>query len=184
MKAKEHHDKRTELERLYKKYASGLIFYARKFVDMETTEDVVHVVFLKIWDSETVMIVDENIGNYLFSAVRNRCLDLLKHQAIHDDYMSRAVMDLKMEEIAACDNILDEIIDREKMEAIYKAIDRLPEKCREVFILACLDEKKNTEIAEQLYISVRTVEAHLFKALKILRGVLTMISLLMVHFFV
>ena len=166
---KGHHDKRTELERLYKKHAPGLIFYARKFVDLQTAEDVVHDVFLKIWDSETVMLVDENIGNYLCSAVRNRCLDLLKRQVVHDDYMSRAVIDLKMEEIVACDNILDEMIDREKMEAVYKAIDRLPDKCREVFILAYLEEKKNAEIAEQLHISVRTVEAHIFKALKMLR---------------
>ena len=177
------HDKRNELERLYKKHAPGLIFYARKFVDPQTAEDVVHDVFLKIWDSETVMIVDESIGNYLFNAVRNRCLDLLKHQAIHDDYLSRAIIDLKMEEIAACDNILDKMIDRERMEAVYKAIDRLPEKCREVFMLAYLEDKKSADIAEQLHISVRTVEAHLFKALKILRNALTMISLLMVRLF-
>ena len=164
---------RNEFERLYKQYAPGLIFYARKFVDYQTAEDVVHDVFLKTWECETVMIVHENVASYLYNAVRNRCLDVLKHQAVHDDYLSNAILNLKMEELASDDNILDRMMDEEKMEAIYKAIDRLPEKCREVFVLAYLEEKKNMEIADQLKISVRTVEAHIVKALKQLRSVLS-----------
>jgi RNA polymerase sigma-70 factor (ECF subfamily) len=166
---------RKEFEQLYKKHAAGLIFYARKFVDYQTAEDVVHDVFLKIWFSESVMLVNENISSYLFNAVRNMCLDLLKHQAVHDDYVSKAVLALKMEELASDENIVDKLIEQEKIDAVYKAIDRLPEKCREVFVQAYIEEKKNVEIAEQLHISVRTVEAHIFKALKLLRDVLTIV---------
>ena len=163
---------KSEFEQLYEKYAPGLIFYAGKFVDDQTAEDVVHDVFLKIWNSETVMIFNDGIKSYLFSAVQNTCLDLLKHQAVHDDYMSKAIRDLKIEELTTGENMLDNLIEREQINAVYKEIDRLPEKCREVFTLAYLEEKKNVEIAEQLNISVRTVEAHIFKALKILRNVL------------
>ena len=163
------------LERLYIKYAPGMIFYARKFVDYQTAEDIVHDVFLKIGMSASVMITNENIENYLSCAVRNTCLDLLKHQAVHDDYMSNAIRDLKMEEIDSDDNIIDQLIDQEKMDAVYKQIDRLPEKCREVFVMAYIEEKKHVAIAEQLNISVRSVEAHIFKALKILRKALTIL---------
>jgi RNA polymerase sigma-70 factor (ECF subfamily) len=83
-----------------------------------------------------------------------------------------------MDELASDDNILESIINGEKMDAIHKAIARLPEKCREVFVMAYIEEKKNAEIAEMLHISVRTVEAHIFKALKLLRSMLTLICFL------
>jgi len=155
-----------------------MIFYARKFVDDQTAEDVVHDVFLKIWNSDTVMLVNDNIKSYLFSAVQHTCLDLLKHQVVHDDYISKSTRDLQMEELSTSENMLDNLIEREQIDAIYKEIDRLPEKCREVFTLAYLEEKKNMDIAEQLNISVRTVEAHIFKALKILRNALNNYDLL------
>ena len=149
-----------------------MIFYARKFVDHQTAEDVVHDVFLKIWNSETVMIVHDNIKSYLFSAVKNTCLDLLKHQVVHEDYISKTARDIKIEELTTNENMLDCLIEHEQIDALYKEIDRLPEKCHEVFKLAYLEEKKNIDIAKELNISVRTVEAHIFKALKILRNAL------------
>ena len=169
---KDHLD-RKEFEQVYEKYAPALIFYARKFVDHPTAEDVVHDVFLKIWNSETLMVANESIGSYLFSAVRNACLDLLKHQTICNDYLTKAIRDLKIEELSYNENVLSKLIDQEHIDAIYKEIDHLPEKCREVFVLAYIEEKKNAEIAEQLQISVRTVEAQIYKALKILRNALT-----------
>ena len=164
-------------EGLYEKYAPGLIFYARNFVDHQTAEDMVHNVFLKIWRSETLMIVDESIGAYLSSAVRNACLDMLKHKTICNDYLSNAVRELKMEELASDDNIVENLINRERIDAIYQEIEKLPEKCREIFVMAYIDEKKNVEIAEQLHISIRTVEAQIYKALKIIRAALKIIIL-------
>ena len=169
---KDHLD-RKEFVQVYEKYAPALIFYARKFVDHPTAEDVVHDVFLKIWNSETLMVANESIVSYLFCAVRNACLDLLKHKTICNDYLAKAVRDLKIEELSYSEDFLNKLIDREQIDAIYKEIDHLPEKCREVFVLAYIQEKKNVEIAEQLQISIRTVEAQIYKALKILRKALT-----------
>jgi len=165
---KNHHD-RKEFERVYKQYAPGLIFHARKFVDHPTAEDVVHDVFLKIWNSGTVMVANESIGSYLFTAVRNACLDLLKHQSVCNDYQTKAIRDLQIEELSFNENVLNKLIDQERIDAVYRQIDQLPEKCREVFVLAYIEEKKNAEIAELLQISVRTVEAQIYKALKMLR---------------
>lgn len=60
----------------------------------------------------------------------------------------------------------------ERLELIYKEMDKLPEKCREIFTMSYLEERKTAEIAVLLNISSRTVEAQLYKALKILRGIL------------
>jgi RNA polymerase sigma-70 factor (ECF subfamily) len=162
----------AQFKQLYERYAPGLIFFARKFVDHQTAEDMVHDVFLRIWSRDTVMIIDETVGSYLFRAVQNCCLDYLKRQTIRNDYLGRAMAELKMEELTAADNTVTRLIDREQIDAVYKAIDRLPEKCREVFVLAYIEERKNAEIAVQLNISVRTVEAQIYKALKTLRNVL------------
>ena len=161
---------RTEFEKLYVKHAPGLIFFARKFADHQTAEDVVHDVFLKIWNSETVMIANQSIGSYLFSAVRNACLDLLKHQTVCNDYLSKSIRDLKIEELTSDENLESQLIKREQIDTLYKEIDRLPEKCREIFVLAYIEEMKNATIAEQLQISLRTVESQIYKALKILRS--------------
>ena len=180
---KNNHHIQNEFERLYIKCAPGLIFFARKFVDHSTAEDIVHDIFLKLWNSETVMIVNENIRTYLFSAVRNACLDMLKHQTVCNDYLSRAIRDLKMEELTSGENTLNKLIDREQIDAVNRGIDQLPEKCRQIFVMAYIEEKKNKEIAEQLQISVRTVEAQIYKALKILRNMLTMICFSMLRLF-
>ena len=169
---KKYHHIHAEFKRLYEKYVPGLIFFARQFVDCPTAEDVVHDVFLKIWNSETVMIANESIRAYLFFAVRNACLDVLKHQAICNDYVANATRELKMEELTSYENLENRLIEREQIDAIYKEIDRLPEKNREIFVQAYIKEKKHSEIAEQFQISVRTVEAHIYKALKILRNAL------------
>ena len=63
-------------------------------------------------------------------------------------------------------------LEDERLELIYKEMDKLPEKCREVFTMSYLEERKTSEIAVLLNISPRTVEAQLYKALKILRGIL------------
>jgi RNA polymerase sigma-70 factor (ECF subfamily) len=162
-----------QFSRLYEKYAPGMIFYARKFVDPQTAEDLVHDVFLKLWSRESFLIIDETIDHYLLHSVKNSCLDALKHQLIRDDYLSKAILELKMEELACSDSPVNSLISKEQIESIYRAIEQLPEKCREIFKLTYLEEKPNAEAARILHLSVRTVEAQIYKALKILRHTLT-----------
>lgn len=159
---------------LYEKYAPSLIFFARKYVTYNSAEDIVHDVFLKLWKIGPVLGVEETVPNYLFQAVRNNCLNYLKHQFVEEEYVAKVVFDLKMEEITAA-NPETVYISREQIDALYSAIDQLPEKCREVFLLSFRDEMKNKEIAEHLQISVRTVESHLYKAILLLRKTFTIV---------
>lgn len=153
---------------LYEKYVPGLLFYARKFVSYPIAEDIVHDLFLKIWKEKAFFIVDETISAYLYRAVQNACLNHLKHQSVRQEYVDKAIMELKIEELTTTspDN---QLIDREQIENLYRTIDQLPDKCKEVFHLSYFEEKKNSEIADSLGISVRTVESHLYKALQVLR---------------
>lgn len=159
---------------LYEKHAPSLISFARKFVGDNEAEDVIQDVFLKLWEQESFTIIDESIRSYLYRSVQNSCLNHLKHRVIHQEYLDRAVMELKMEELQ-CYTIDDLLINKERINSLYKAIDQLPARCKEIFSMYYIEEKKNAEIAVLYNISVRTVETHIYKALKILQKILILI---------
>lgn len=163
--------------RLYEKYAPGLLFYARKFVSPQVAEDIVHDVFLNMWKKSSVLLINESVVSYMFQSVQNGCINQLKRENIRDEYIDRAIFDLKTEELTMT-STEKKIIDQEQIDAIYQAIELLPEKNKEVFQLSYFKGKKNSEISEQLNISIRTVENHLYKALQELRKRLLFISFL------
>ena len=101
-----------------------------------------------------------------------RHLDYLKHQEVKGDYINAVTTKLKIEEIYYNDDLQSLFAEDERLELIYKEMDKLPDKCREIFTMSYLEERKTSEIAVLLNISTRTVEAQLYKALKILRGIL------------
>lgn len=153
----------------YLQYAEELLFFARKFVDNQTAEDIVHDIFLKIWDKKSTVVVEREIRTYLLTIVQNACYDYLKHQAISDTFMEKAVQQLRMEELEYLSSSSDDLFDKQKLEAIYTTIEELPPKSRDIFKKAYLEGQKHTAIAEELNISPRTVETHVYKSLKYLR---------------
>ncbi len=154
----------------YLQNAEELIFFARQFVDICTAEDIVHDIFLKIWDKKSTVIVEEDIRNYLFSMVQHACYDYLKHRQVKDSFLNRSVHELKLDELSYYESPKDYLWDKDKMEAVYASIEKLPPKSRNIFKKAYLEGQKHTDIAEELDISVRTVETHIYKALKFLRN--------------
>lgn len=161
---------------LFKQYyeanVSPLISFAKRFVSSDAADDIVHDVFLKIWDN--IDVFDEMPPpSYLFMAVRNRCLNVLKREQVKDNYMQSTELDNKMLALSYYDSYEKTIIDRENMKIIYDEIERLPEKCRVIFTMSYIEEKKNQEIAELLNLSIRTVEHQLYLGLRMLRDRLT-----------
>ena len=161
-----------QFKELYKSNAPMLIFYAGKYVNAITAEDLVQDVFLKVWQKRTFLFLKEGIKTYLYRSVQHACLDYLKHQEVKGDYINAVTTKLKIEEIYYNDDPQSLFAEDERLELIYKEMDRLPEKCREIFTMSYLEERKTSEIAVLLNISTRTVESQLYKALKILRDIL------------
>lgn len=149
-----------------------LIFYAGKYVDAITAEDLVQDVFLKIWQKRAFLFLKEGIKTYLYRSVQHACLDYLKHQEVKGDYISTVVTKLKIEEIYYNDDPQSLFAEDDRLGRIYQEMNKLPKKCREIFTMSYLEERKTADIAVLLNISTRTVEAQLYKALKILRSVL------------
>lgn len=172
---------------LFRKYYPNLIFYATRLVGDEEAEDVVQDVFVELWRRKDSMVIGDQIQAFLYRAVYTRALNVLKHRSIEDGYCA-AVEEInqKRAEFYQPDNneVIRRIEDRELRNEIYEAINELPDKCKEVFKLSYLHEMKNKEIADVMEVSLRTVEAHMYKALKFLRSRLSHLWLLFLLFFI
>lgn len=152
-------------EQLFKKHFGHLVNFAVQYVgDQDTAQDITQKVFIRLWESREKINANQNIPSYLFTSVKNRCLN---HIRDHKKYRSQ-VLDLDAGDF---DQPVEESLDMEALKIkIKKALEELPEKCRLVFEMSRYQHMKYKEIAEELEVSQKTVEAHMSKALKILRS--------------
>jgi RNA polymerase sigma-19 factor, ECF subfamily len=160
---------RTVFEELYREYYIRLCYYCIKYVDrIEDAEEIVQDIFVKLWEKHEELEINSSISAYLHRAVQNYALNFLSKQKVKDKYI--LVQDRNLYE--AFDDGLVKLEEEELRKILKKAILELPEKRREIFELSRFDGMKNSKIATQLSISVKTVETQMTKALKYLRIVL------------
>ena len=156
----------TAFEMLFRTYYQPLCNYAFTFLqDKEDAEEIVQSTFLLVWEKRETLAIRTSVKPYLYAMVRNACLNVIKHEKIKQRFAG--------EEIALADrshdSVAQTVASHELEYRIKVAMEELPEQCRLVFKLSRFEELKYAEIAEQLNISVKTVENHMGKALKIMR---------------
>ncbi len=157
-------DKAT-FEVLFKSNFVHLCNFALQFVgDMDTARDITQKIFIHLWENRAQMNPDKAIRSYLFTSVKNRCLNHIRDQK---KYRSR-ILDVDIHEVDIAFEE-DQLAVDELQTRIDLALSRLPEKCRQVFELSRFEQKKYQEIADKLDISKKTVEAHMSRALRSLR---------------
>ena len=156
----------TAFEMLFKTYSQRLIYFSRRYVlDKQTAENIVQDVFLRIWQNKENLNPSKSIQSYLFTAVKNESLKQLRHLSVEKQQQEN-VSRLSVVELTP-----DEAIDKNELKGeLNKAINDLPEKCREIFYMSRFDQLKYSEIADILGISIKTVETQMGRALKKLRG--------------
>lgn len=151
-------------EVLFKSHFSALCSFALKYIsDLDSAKEITHEVFINLWVKRTSIDLNKSIKSYLYTSVYNRCLNHIRNNKKFTH--AEMPVDNYDENRDSSDNI-SEI---ELNEKIQKTIDSLPVKCREIFVLNRFEELKYQEIAEKLDISIKTVEAQMSKALKIMR---------------
>ena len=153
-------------EQLFRHYYSRLCSYACSIVkDMDESEEIVQQSFLGIWEKKTTLHITGSVKSYLYRAVHNACLNKLKHAKVRQLYAE----DYQRNNDDAYEHT-DQVIGKSEIEKqILNAINSLPEQCRMVFKLSRFEEIKYAEIARHLGISIKTVENHMGKALKLMR---------------
>lgn len=148
-------------------YYRPLCFFADQLIDdMPEAEDIVKECFVKLWYKHKDFDSAQNIKAFLYISTRNSCLNFLRHLQVRD--ASRREM-IYLESGREEEVVINHLIRTELLTRIYTEIELMPEKRREVFKLAYLEGLKNSEIADQLDISVFTVKEHKGKALQQLR---------------
>jgi RNA polymerase sigma-70 factor (ECF subfamily) len=153
-------------ERLFKSNYRELHAYAQVMLrDPDIAEEIVQNMFLKFWEKRSLLNIQSSIKAYLYKCVYHECLNHLKHDKIKMKYQDYAAYSMNTEHEAASSKAeLTELEFR-----LQLALNELPEHCRTIFQMSRFEELKYREIADQLGLSIKTVENQMGKALKILR---------------
>lgn len=160
----------TEFDSLFRKYHRRLLLYSLKYVESESDAlDIIQNIFVAIWENGKYMQKEELAKSYLFSAVKNSCLNYLKHQKIVKKFENETSLQLLETEAIHYQSGEKSLIERENLKQINDAIDSLADIYREVIFLSRFEGLKNHEIAEKLNIPIRTVETRIFRALSALK---------------
>ncbi len=161
------------LEMLYNEHYKPLCHFAQRFVfNLDTSREIVQDVFVCIWEKRASLPSEVSLKNYLYTSVRNKSIDYLKHLKVENEYKKKRIKEVLLYEnnsVNTFDHPLDGLITKELEVAIKDAIESLPDKCREIFELSRFKGFKYREIAKELNISIKTVETQMSRAIESLR---------------
>ncbi|MFW5699279.1 MAG: RNA polymerase sigma-70 factor [Bacteroidota bacterium] len=153
-------------ETMFRKYYERLCNYANTFLDdIDEAEETVQKTFLMIWEKRTGIAIHTSLKSYLYRAVHNNCLNLLKHIKVKHEHRR----EVGHTGNKGHDEVTEGIIGVELEQQIQKVIANMPEKCAMVFKMSRFENLTYAEIAGQLNISYKTVDNHMVRALRILR---------------
>lgn len=142
---------------LVDKYNSKLCLYANSLLnDIPLSEDIVQNLFIKIWEKRDSLREDLPLKSYLYKSLYNACINQYKK--------TQALTALEKKYVEGLNRIVEkkdeDTLDKLKLK-VKQAIENLPPKCKEVFILSKKDGLTNIEISEYLNLSVSTIERHI-----------------------
>lgn len=140
-----------------------MVLYAHNFLfDQDASEDIVQEVFIFLWENAAAINIQKSLKNYLFSMVRNKCLNYLKSLKITDN-----INLIDLNSMLLIEEDLDTLSEQEKAivyTRILKIVETFPQSMQEIFRLKFLEDYKYNEIADELDISVNTVKTQLKRA--------------------
>jgi RNA polymerase sigma-70 factor (family 1) len=151
---------------IFSVYYRDTVMFAFSFThDVETAEEIVQDVFVKLWEDHEKLNITVSIKSYILKTIQNKCIDWHRHKKIVNNHSNCIINNSPLYEYDTDNYIL-----RSELEGrIENAIADLPEKVKEAFIMNRFEGLKYKEIASKLNVSVRTVEVRISKALVLLK---------------
>lgn len=160
---------KQEFEKLFRSSYVSLVRYAKTILrDHDTSEEIVQELFFRLWQDRENLKIESSLNGYLFRSVHNRALHYLEHQKV----IGRHAGEMAAAADQTSEAVTDAIYYSELQAKVARVLERLPERCREIFRMSRFEGLKYTEIAEKLSVSMKTVEANMGKALKEFRNAL------------
>ena len=156
-------------ESLFRSSYSSLVRYSASIVkDQDTAEEIVQDLFYRLWKEREKLKINSSLNGYLFRSTYNRSLRWIEHMKVVKKYES----DASLSDHESPSTPLQQLQLGELQEIIARTLERLPERCGEIFYLNRFEGLRYLEIADKLSISVKTVEANMGRALKEFRKTL------------
>jgi RNA polymerase sigma-70 factor (ECF subfamily) len=165
-------------KQIFDQYYRPLTFFALKYLkDNDEALEIVQDFFVRLWTKHQDLNITFSLKMYLFQGIRNACLNYIEASKV-----SQSRLRSYSAPEYTHDNALEKMMVAEQEELLTQIIERLPAKCKEIFLMSRVDRLSNKDIAQRLNISIKTVEAQMSIALKRLRDLLITISIAIVSF--
>jgi RNA polymerase sigma-70 factor (ECF subfamily) len=159
-----------QFELLFRSSYVSLVRYARTLIkDQDSAEEIVQDLFFRIWKDKEKIKIESSLNGYLFRSVHNRCLHYIEHNRV----VERHAQEMSYHQTENQESPSDILHYKELQARIASILERLPERCGQIFCMSRFEGLKYAEIAEKLSVSVKTVEANMGRALKEFRKELT-----------
>ena len=161
---------------LYNTYVPRLYYFIFEYVPFaDIAENIIQDTLMTLWDKKAELADDTNLGAYLFTVAKNNCLYKLRDQRYKQKLFESSDVDgselkANLDALSSLDTSSFAFTEIEQI--IEETLSQLPPQCRNIFYMSRFDDKKNKEIAEELGISIKAVEGHITKALKLFRTTL------------
>lgn len=163
----------------FRSYYAALCLFANSYLhNEEESRDLVQDCFIRLWENHAMMSRQNHIQSFLYTVVRNRCIDLIRRRKVqvarHEKYTYLADK-WEGEE-------LNEVKRVETIRLVFEAVERLPARIRQVFRMHYMEGKNYNQIAEELQVSPRTVRNQKLRALVLLKGKLVSMICMFIYF--
>lgn len=163
--------------RFFQENQARFLSFAYSYIrDKTEAEDILMESMITLWEKRDNWDTDSNLQALLLTIIRNKALNHLAHEQVRlraEEEMNthkQRELDLRISTLEACEP--NSIFNTEIQHIVNKALSQVPEQSRHIFILSRYQDTPNKVIAEQLGISIKTVEFHITKTLKVLRTAL------------
>ena len=166
-------ERHSTFEQIYKSYYPKLIAFASLFLKNDEVHDVVQDVFVNLLEKSSDHFNESVLNKYLYKVVKNKCIDVIRHQAVKNQYASAArekLLKIEMSLFFTSQNETEEeLLSQELHEQIESAIEALPPKGKEIVKYFFQQQKTAKEISVIMNLSQSTVENHIYTCIKLLR---------------
>ena len=160
--------------KLFADYHGLFVRFANTYIqDDAAAEDIAVEGLMYYWENRHTLASDSNIPAYILETIKHKCLNYLRHLRVREDVEQRLrehqqrVTNLRIVTLEACDP--QEIFSDEAQRLVDEALAMMSDKTRQIFIMSRYENKTYPEIAAHFSLSVKSVEFHISKALKILK---------------